>query len=106
MSTYFLSNFNPQQLTSGKALTYRGYHLSFRTDDHFEECYEEAVKIANMNQMKVTGSAFRSRTQKVSSRLEDYLTVETIGKGRSVANDADKNKDENYIFCHPRKYFK
>lgn len=66
--------------------------LAFRTDDQFEECYEEAVKIANMNQIEVTGSASRSRTQKVSSRLDDYVTMETIGKDRSAANDADTEK--------------
>ncbi|KAG8282247.1 hypothetical protein J6590_040479 [Homalodisca vitripennis] len=63
-----------------------------RTDNQFEEYYEEAVKIANMNQTEVTGSAFRSRTQKVSSRLEDYLTMKTIVKVRSAANFADTEK--------------
>lgn len=42
--------------------------------------------------LEVTGSAFRSRTQTVSSRLDDYLPMETIGKGRCAANDADSEK--------------
>ncbi|KAG8309473.1 hypothetical protein J6590_084936 [Homalodisca vitripennis] len=69
--------------------------MSFQTDDQFEECYKEAVKIENMNQIEVTARAFHLRTQKVSSRLEDYLTMETIGNGRIAANNTEKNKDES-----------
>lgn len=69
---------------------------SFRTDPEFEECYAEAVNIANQNNIEVPGpgSAIGSRTQKVSSRLrlDGYFTMETIGKGRSATNDAETEK--------------